>query len=279
VRYLIVGTLPPPVLGRSTALLEVVGRLEAEGHEVTVHPVGVGDPASRAGGLLAAGGLDTFAGLLRASDRSSTTLVLQVEPALVGHGAGRVRRALGLLLLSAALRGWKRVEIRVDSFADLPSGVGGRAAGMLWRSADAVVVSSGALAAAVVAAGAAEGSVVVEAPRARAGAGPGAGGCGGELADGLEEWPPDSDDPDVQAVLAVVRRRAAAEQARSGRLPPDAAAAMLAAGSTGEPASPYGPLEPVIRFVYERPALREPVRRVRRLVRRSPGDQGPAPGV
>jgi hypothetical protein len=137
----------------------------------------------------------------------------------------------------------------------------------LWRSADTVVVSSHALAQAVVAAGAPESAVVVERPDGHADT--------VDLVQPIEDWPADSDDPDVPAVLAVVRRRAAAEQALSGRLPPDAAAEMLAAGSTGEPSSPYGPFEPVVRFVYERPALREPVRRVRRVLRRAPA--GPAP--
>lgn len=253
-RYLVVGTLPPPVLGRSAALLAAVSRLEDEGHDVVVRPVGVGDPASRLTGLFAAAGVDTALSLVRAGDRGATVLVIQVEPALVGARPGRLRRAGGLVLLSFALRGWERVVIRVDSFADLPSGLGGRAAASLWRRADSVIVSSQALADAIVATGAVPGVVVVEEVAA--------------ASSEVEDWPADNDDPDVPAVLAIVRRRAAAEQARSGRLPPDAAAAMLAAGSEGPPPSPYGPLEPLIRYVYERPALREPVRRVRRALRR-----------
>jgi hypothetical protein len=253
-KYVVVGTLPPPVLGRSAALLAAVRDLEREGHEVTVHPIGVGDPASRLGGLLAWAGLDTALTLERGS--RGARLVLQVEPALVGEGAGRVRRALCLCLLAGVLRGFEQVTIRVDSFSDLPNGLGGRAAALLWRRADEVVVSSPELGEALTAAGAASGSVMVEPPDP------------GMLE--LAPWPADSDDPDVREVLSAVRGRAAVEQARSSRQPADAAAVLLA--SSGGPApSPYGLLEPVIRFAYERPALREPLRRARHLVRSSIG--------
>lgn len=251
-KYLVVGTLPPPALGRSAALLAEVTRLEAEGHEVTVRPIGVGDPASRLSGLLARLGLDTLVMLATAHDRAETGLVLQIEPALVGAGAGRARRAVLLCLLAAALSGWENIEVRVDSFADLPNGLGGRAAALVWKRADRVVVSSLELAEAVAVAGVAE----VSSPAAASSA-------------LLEDWPPDSDDPDLQQVLAVVRQRAARERERSGRHPDDAAAQLSAdASGTAAARSPYGPLEPLIRFAYERPALRDPIRKVRHAIRR-----------
>lgn len=252
-RYLVVGTLPPPVMGRSAALLAAVNRLEAEGHEVAVLPVGVGDPASRLGGLAAKAGVDVLGALLRRRSRS-TALILQVEPGLVGREPGRLRRAAGLTTLALALTGWQSVEIRIDSFTDLPSGLGGRAAATVWSRADRIVVSSEEQAEMLKAAGGgglADVEIEVEAA---------------ETADATLAWPPDSDNPDLQLVQAVLRRRAGAERALSGRRGPDAASAMLAA-SESPARGPYGPIEPVVRFVYERPALRAPARVVRRALR------------
>jgi hypothetical protein len=254
VRYLVVGTLPPPRVGRSAALLELVGRLEAEGHEVEVVSVGVGDPATRGAGLAAAAGVDTIWTLLRRR-AGDTRLVVQVEPALIGAQAGRARRTAGLAALSLALSRWSEVEIRVDSFSDLPGGLGGRAAALLWRRATRIVVASEAQRELLCREAQLDSSMVAVEPWVDAAA--------AESSD----WPADGEGLLLADIQSVVGRRAAAERMRSGHVAPDRASRMLesASGPGAKPA--FGVFEPAVRFAYERPALREPLRVVARVAR------------
>jgi hypothetical protein len=256
-RVLVIGTLPPPRLPRSASLLAYVDRLESAGDEVLVVPVGVGPTGRRTGGISGRAGLDVLlAALLRR--RGSDRLVLQVEPALAGSlDAGRLRRAASLSALAGALAGWRDVEVRLESFDDLPGGVGGRAAAALWARATRVVVPTSEQREALHSlAGVALDRVEVE-PRPA-----------GEVA-GQPAWPT-GDAVSRDSVLAVVRRRAAADRVESGWHRSPAVARLLAESGASPASSPYGPFEPVVRYVYERPALRDPVRRFLRFTGRRP---------
>lgn len=262
-RYLVVGTLPPPRLPRSVSLLALVDRLEADGHAVEVRPVGVGDPGGRTAGVRAKAGADVLVQVLLRG-RDADALVIQVEPALFGSiEAGRARRAASIATLVAALLfgRWRDVEIRIESFGDVPGGVGGRIAGPLWRRATRVVVPT---------------------PEQREML----HRHGGVPLDRIEVGPPAGRTPATgwprgeqmnrESVLVAIRRRAAAELVLAGRRPSEAVSRLLAEADDSPPRSPYGRLEPMIRFVYERPALREPVRRVLRAVR--PAGESPPDG-
>lgn len=251
-RYLVVGTLPPPRLPRTASLLAEVDRLELEGHEVEVLPVGVGDLAARRGGLGARTGADVLAAVRRRAG-AADAVVVQLEPELAGGlEAGRGRRAAAMLALASSLGSWGEVELRLESFDDLPGGVGGRAAASLWRRATRVVVPTDEQRGALHAQAGVPLERIVVARR--------------EVPDVSAPWPAGAA-ATREAVLDVVRRRAAADRVLAGWHSSPAVARMLAE-SVGPPASPFGPLEPLARYVYERPALREPVRRVLRVVRR-----------
>jgi hypothetical protein len=249
VRYLVVGTLPPPRLPRTGSLLAEVDRLEGLGHSVSVAPV-VG-----AGGLGGIPELNVWRILRRRRHgrRVADRLVLQIEPDLAGTlDGGRRRRALSLVLLATGLAGWDDVELRLESFDDMPGGVGGRAAQLVWRLATRVVVPTASQRSALhEQAGVPLASISVS-ERA--------------VGDSAAPWPAGAG-VTREAVMDVVRRRAAADRVLAGWHPTPAVTRMLAEAG-GPPPSPFGPLEPLVRYVYERPALREPVRRVRGVLRR-----------
>ncbi len=266
-RILVVGTLPPPRSPRSASLLAYVDKLVGAGDEVEVVPVGVGPTGPRSGGLSGRAGLDVLLAVLRRA-RGTDRLVIQVEPALAGSlDAGRLRRAASLAALAGAVGRWDDVEIRLESFDDLPGGVGGRAAAALWGRATRVVVPTAEQREALHAqAGVATERIEVE----------------GSSAPATEDAPPWPSGEAVSrdAVLAVVRRRAAADRVESGWHPSPAVGRLLAeSGASPGARSPYGPLEPLVRYVYERPALREPVRRLLRPAGRRPALTSPSGGT
>jgi hypothetical protein len=230
VRVLVVGALPPPRSTRSAGLLEAVRALELGGHEVLRLPESAARPSLAR----------LVVSLVRRSRRAEA-LVLQIEPGPgLPLGAGRLRRTVQLGALSLALRAWPDVELRIDSSGDLPGGTGGRAAGWLWRRASRVVVRSDE-----------------QADQLRRTAGLPAGRVEVEKAapaPDLEHFTGIA--PSREAVQALVGRRAAAQRMLVERRPPDAAAGLLRAGSMSLPPSPFGPLEPVVRYAYEHPALR-----------------------
>jgi hypothetical protein len=144
--------------------------------------------------------------------RKADAVVVQLEPGLpVRRTAGRAERALSLVALAIALRGARDVRLRLDHLDDLPGGPGGRAALELWKSATRIDVgdeAARALLAAVLGTG---GSRVVLARR-------GTSSWGRQHAADHHHTAPASDwgdgaDVTADAVMAVVRRRAAAERA------------------------------------------------------------------
>ena len=278
-RYLVVGTLPPPRLARSVSLLALVDRLEREGHSVEVLPVGVGNPGIRTGGLRARSGADVLLEILRRA-RDADALVIQLDPGLAGSNeAGRARRAISLAALAGALTlaRWRDVEIHIESFGDLPGGVGGRVAALVWRRASRLVVPTPEQREALHDQGRVPLDRIEVSPAATAGAPPATAGDRPAAGDGATHptgWPQGAD-MSRESVLVEVRRRAAAERVLAGHHPSDAVSRLLAEADESAPRSPYGRLEPVVRYVYERPALREPVRRVLRVVR--PGGEVKSP--
>jgi hypothetical protein len=253
-RYLVVGTLPPPRLARTASLLAYLDELEGAGHEVDLVRVGVGSTSARSGGLSAISGADVLDSIARGA-RSHDRLVVQLEPGLVGSlEAGRGRRAASLLALGLVLALWKEVELRLESFDDLPGGVGGRAARSMWSRASRVVVPTEAQRLELHA----QAGVPFERIEVFLEAGP---------ADGPRpEWPA-GELVSRDAVMSVVRRRAATDELLAGWYPSAAVSRMLAEAGAGPAPSPFGPFEPVVRYVYERPALREPARRVQRVLK------------
>jgi hypothetical protein len=231
-------------------LLEAVRSLELGGHEVQRLPESAARPS-----------LSRLVVSLVRRASGADALVLQIEPGpgMLAAEAGRLRRTLQLGALSLALRAWSDVELRMDSSDDLPGGIGGRAAGWLWRRASRVVVRSEEQADRLRETGSmAAGLVEVEKPAAA----------------------PDLDHftgiaPSREEVQALVGRRAVAERLRVERRPPDAAAELLRAGSSPRSPSPFGPLEPAVRYVYERPALRAKARRVLVVLGRRPAANEP----
>ncbi|HEV2361588.1 MAG TPA: hypothetical protein VGS21_07790 [Acidimicrobiales bacterium] len=167
-------------------------------------------------------------------------LVLQLEPGLVP--ADRVRRTAALALLAAALRRWDEVEIRLDSPGDHAGGPGGRAARWMWARATSVVVAGED--AGEVLRGQGVENVIVE-----------------STADDAASAAPGEAPSSREALQTLVRTRARVEKARIERAPADDAARMIAAAFV----APKLPLyEPMVRAVYERPALRSAVRFVLR---------------
>ncbi len=136
-RVLVVGSLPPPESARAEALrTEVVGLL-AEGHAVEVVAP---DPVATAHRYVTTAGIP---GCIRLSTMVSgfDSVVVQLQPGLpVRARAGRWERALSLVAFSFALRRGRQVEIRLERLDDLPGGPSGRAALLLWRSAERIVV-------------------------------------------------------------------------------------------------------------------------------------------
>ena len=140
VRVLVVGSLPPPECARAEALrAEVVGLL-AEGHTVEVVAP---DPVATAHRYMTTR-RDTGVPAARdAWSQASTRSLCSLQPGLpVRERAGRLERELSLVALSFALRRGRQVVIRLERLDDLPGGPGGRAALLLWRSAERIVVGS-----------------------------------------------------------------------------------------------------------------------------------------
>ena len=137
-RVLVVGSLPPPVTDRSRGLLAEVIRRRAEGAAVEVlsptdysvaHSyLEMPGPASAVEIALAARGADM--------------VIVQLQPGFpFDEGAGRAGRAVGLGVLTTALRSVRgEVTVRLHSIHDLPHGVGGRAAEALWAVASHIDV-------------------------------------------------------------------------------------------------------------------------------------------
>ena len=136
-RVLVVGSLPPPESTRAEALREEVVGLLAEGHTVEVV---ASDPVATAHRYMTTGGIP---GCVRLATMvpGFDSVVVQLHPGLpVRERAGRLERELSLVALSLALRRARRVVLRLERLDDLPGGPGGRAALLLWHSAERIVV-------------------------------------------------------------------------------------------------------------------------------------------
>ncbi len=138
-RVLVVGSLPPPECARAEALRAEVVALLAEGHTVEVIAP---DPVATAHRYMTTRGIPGclwLATLVSGFD----SVVVQLQPGLpVRERAGRLERELSLVALSFALRRGRQVAIRLERPDDLPGGPGGRAALLLWRRAERIVVGS-----------------------------------------------------------------------------------------------------------------------------------------
>ncbi len=136
-RVLVVGSLPPPERARAEALRTEVVSLLAEGHMVEIVAP---DPVATAHRYMTTPGIP---GCVRLATMLSgfDSVVVQLQPGLpVRARAGRCERALSLVAFSFALRCGRQVVIRLERLDDLPGGPSGRAALLLWRSAERIVV-------------------------------------------------------------------------------------------------------------------------------------------
>jgi hypothetical protein len=147
VKILLVGSVPPPLLGHRKALLGEALRLRQDGHDVEIVSL---DPLSAAHRYLVGPGVPAAVelGLLA---RRADAVVVQLEHGLpVRRSAGRVERMVALLSLAAALRGGENVTVRLQHPDDLPGGYGGRAALELWKAATRIEVGDEAMQAGLV---------------------------------------------------------------------------------------------------------------------------------
>ncbi len=265
-KILVVGSLPPPECARAEALRAEVVWLLSEGHTVEVVAP---DPVATAHRYMTTGGI---AGCLRLATMVSgfDSVVVQLRPGLpVRERAGRLERALSLVALSFAVRRGRQVAIRLERPDDLPGGPGGRAALLLWRSAERIVVGGDDQRAAFVAAvgGPAEHMIIGSAREH--------GGHGGDADDG--GWG-EGTEVSAASVLELVRKRAARERRElaapgSAHLPGwDMLAApgiVVAEQDSSMWKSPQQPRRPgdfarsVLAVADRRPMLRPAVRAVR----------------
>ncbi len=207
------------------ALRSEVVALLAEGHTVEVVAP---DAVATAHRYLTWGGI---AGCVQLATMVSgfESVVVQLQPGLpVREGAGRLERELSLAALSLALRRGRHVVLRIERLDHLPGGPTGRAAMLLWHSAERIVLGDEVQRAAFVASvGTPTECTVTRSPEEHAMHGVDAdeGGWG------------EGSDISAENVLELVRARAARERrelAASGTGPTGSTAST---GPTGSNAS------------------------------------------
>lgn len=197
-RILLVGTVPPPADEFSRSLAEIGAQAVENGDELDVLSP---DPRSAAHLHAALGGLRLAIHLAVRAHRYDA-LILRIEAGVpLGAKAGRLERAISLNALGLALGLWQQVTLRIDSPMPLPGGVGGRATNKLWKSADRIVVAN--------AADQAELCLVPGLDEARIRLVEPVTAKRGEPVDG---WAQLGEEPSREAVLAMVRARAAKQR-------------------------------------------------------------------
>ncbi len=136
-RVLVVGTVPPPGGAPARRLAAAAAELVDAGHEVEILSP---DPRSAAHAHGALAGPMLALQLARRARRFDAAVV-NFEPGLpLSSGADRATRAVTLVALGIALRGFGEVTIRLPSPIPIPGGVGGRASRELWSRTTGVVL-------------------------------------------------------------------------------------------------------------------------------------------